>query len=426
MTASPHPNILSRPPLELWGGVECTLNRVGDRYFDQVQWSGHGRRLDDLDRFAQLGIRALRYPVLWEHVAPDDLSRADWRWADERLGRLRELGIRPIVGLVHHGSGPPHTSLADVNFAEGLAQFAAAVAERYPWIEDYTPVNEPLTTARFSGLYGHWYPHGRDDATFVRVLLNQCRAIVLSMQAIRCINPTARLIQTEDLGTTFSTPLLAYQAELENARRLLSFDLLCGLVDRRHVLWKYLRSCGADEAELNFFQEAACEPDVIGINYYLTSDRLLDERLERYPAWSHGGNNRHAYADIEAVRVWADGISGHRTLLQRVWERYHRPVAITEAHLGCTREEQLRWLAEAWEAAVALRSQGTDVRAVTVWSLLGAYDWNSLVVKADGYYEPGVFDVRGPHPRPTALASMMTALSKGDPYDHPVLATPGW
>jgi dTDP-4-dehydrorhamnose reductase len=42
------------------------------------------------------------------------------------------------------------------------------VAARYPWLRDYTPVNEPLTTARFSGLYGVWYPHHRNTHSFVR------------------------------------------------------------------------------------------------------------------------------------------------------------------------------------------------------------------------------------------------------------------
>ena len=44
--------------LELWGGAECTVNRVGDTYFDQLRWSGHDLRLADIDRFASLGIRA--------------------------------------------------------------------------------------------------------------------------------------------------------------------------------------------------------------------------------------------------------------------------------------------------------------------------------------------------------------------------------
>ena len=149
--------------LELWGGPECTVNRTNGLYRDQTRESGHHDRLSDLDRFAELGLRALRYPVLWERVAPNDPAERDWAWADERLSRLRELDVRPIVGLVHHGSGPHYTDLLSDSFAPGLADHAGAVARRYPWIDEYTPVNEPVTTARFSALYGHWHPHRRDE-----------------------------------------------------------------------------------------------------------------------------------------------------------------------------------------------------------------------------------------------------------------------
>ena len=417
---------ITSPPLEVWAGVECTVNRVGDQYFDQLERNGHASRIDDLDLFAELGVRAIRYPVLWERTAPNGEMSADWSWADERLERLRELGIRPIVGLVHHGSGPRHTSLIDPAFPEELAKFARAVAERYPWVENYTPVNEPLTTARFSGMYGHWYPHGQDGLTFARALLTECRATVLSMRAIREVNPAAQLVQTEDLGKTHSTPLLAYQAEFENERRWLSFDLLCGRLNRSTPIWTHLRDLGVDEAELNWFLENPCPPDVLGINHYLTSERFLDERTEHYPACSHGGNGVHNYADVEAVRVCAEGTAGPRALMKETWERYGLPFAVTEVHLGCTREEQLRWLKEVWDGAVSLRHEGVDVRAVTAWSLLGAYDWNSLVTRAEGYYEPGVFDLRGPRPRPTAIARMIRDLATGQLPDHPVLDTPGW
>jgi len=417
---------ITSPPLEVWAGVECTVNRVGDQYFDQLERNGHASRIDDLDLFAELGVRAIRYPVLWERTAPNGEMSADWSWADERLERLRELGIRPIVGLVHHGSGPHHTSLIDPAFPEKLAKFARAVAERYPWVENYTPVNEPLTTARFSGMYGHWYPHGQDGLTFARALLTECRATVLSMRAIREVNPAAQLVQTEDLGKTHSTPLLAYQAEFENERRWLSFDLLCGRLNRSTPIWTHLRDLGVDEAELNWFLENPCPPDVLGINHYLTSERFLDERTEHYPACSHGGNGVHNYADVEAVRVCAEGTAGPRALMKETWERYGLPFAVTEVHLGCTREEQLRWLKEVWDGAVSLRHEGVDVRAVTAWSLLGAYDWNSLVTRAEGYYEPGVFDLRGPRPRPTAIARMIRDLATGQLPDHPVLDTPGW
>jgi dTDP-4-dehydrorhamnose reductase len=418
--------VLAHSPLEVWAGVECTVNRVGDRYFDQLDRNGHATRITDLDLFASLGIRAIRYPVLWERIAPNTLEQADWHWADQRLQRLRELNIRPIVGLVHHGSGPFHTSLVDPAFPEQLAEFAHAVAARYPWVDAYTPVNEPLTTARFSGLYGHWYPHGQDDPTFIRALLQQCRGIVLAMQAIRRVNPQAQLIQTEDLGKIFSTPLLKYQAEFENERRWLSFDLLCGRVDSCHPLWSYLCWIGIAPEELNWFSEHACLPDILGINRYLTSDRFLDERRDSYPAHTHGGNGRHSYADVEAVRVCLDGVSSAYTLLKEVWERYKLPIAITEVHLGCTREEQLRWLQEIWQDAQRLRAEAIDFRAVTAWSLLGAYDWNSLLTRLDNHYEPGVFDLRSPRPRSTALARMLQTLAQGQNYQHPVLQVPGW
>ncbi|MEH2149112.1 family 1 glycosylhydrolase [Nostoc sp.] len=413
-------------PLEVWAGVECTVNRVGEEYFDQLECNGHATRLDDLDLFAELGIHAIRYPVIWERIAPNGLESADWSWADERLGRLRELGICPIVGLVHHGSGPRDTSLVDPEFPEKLAVFARAVAERYPWVTHYTPVNEPLTTARFSGMYGHWYPHGKDDLTFARALLGECKAIALSMQAIREVNPNAQLVQTEDLGKTHSTPKLAYQAEFENERRWLSLDLLCGRINLTHPMWGYLRDCGVSESELEEFLQYTCPPDIIGINHYLTSERFLDENLENYPAWTYGGNGRDKYADVEAVRVCAEGLAGPRTLLLETWERYKLPLAVTEVHLSCTREEQLRWLNEVWNAAQELRNQGADVRAVTAWALLGSYDWNSLVTRSAGYYEPGVFDLRSPRPRQTAIAKMVRDLATGHKPNHPLLDTPGW
>src|SRR5688572_15619847 len=92
--------------IEAWGGAECTVNRVGDRFGDQLVATGHCGRAEDLDLVAGLGITALRTPVLWERVAPDHPDERNFSWSDARLARLQQLGVRPIVGLVHHGSGP--------------------------------------------------------------------------------------------------------------------------------------------------------------------------------------------------------------------------------------------------------------------------------------------------------------------------------
>ena len=412
-------------PLELWGGVECTINRVGDRYFSQLEFSGHARRLADLERIASLGIRTLRYPILWEQLAPHSSDEIDWSWPDERLHKLRELGIRPIVGLLHHGSGPRYTSLLDPAFPTKLAQFARAVAERYPWIDAYTPVNEPLTTARFSGLYGHWYPHARDERVFARCLVNQIRAVVCAMRAIREINPGAQLVQTEDFGKTFSSPSLRYQADFENQRRWTTWDLLCGNLRSDHRMWHHLDWCGVSREEVEWFAGNPCPPDILGVNYYVTSERFLDSNVTAYPSHCRGGNGRHPYADVEAVRVQR-GIDGPNKLLREVAARYALPLIVSEAHIGCTPDEQSRWLNEIWQSAKALRADGHDIRAVTAWSLFGAHNWNTLLTRADGEYESGAFDVRSGEPRETPLAATIRALARDGDFDLPALATRGW
>jgi dTDP-4-dehydrorhamnose reductase len=424
--AGSHGRAPATGPLELWAGPECTVNRVGDRFFDQLEATGFAQRLDDLDRLASLGIRRLRFPLLWERTAPDGLEHADWRWADERLARLRALGVEPIAGLLHHGSGPRDTHLLDPAFADKLAAYAAAVAQRYPELAAYTPVNEPLTTARFSALYGLWYPHKRDDRSFVRALLNEVQGTVKAMAAIRAVNPHAQLVQTDDLGHTRSTPALAYQAEFDNQRRWLGFDLLCGRVDRQHPLRKYLLANGASDDELDALVHAPCPPDIIGLNAYVTSERFLDDRLAHYPPSLHGGNGRHRYADVEAARVCAEPIGGFGARLREAHARYGLPLAITEVHLGCTREEQLRWLRDAWSAAEQARADGVDARAVTVWAAFGAVDWDSLLTEARGHHEPGLWDVRAPEPRATALTALARELADGRVPSHPVLRGPGW
>ncbi|MCA1653978.1 MAG: family 1 glycosylhydrolase [Sphingomicrobium sp.] len=413
--------------LELWGGVECTVVRIGDRFRDQLADTGHRDRLGDIDLLAPLGLKAIRYPIVWETVAPEDPERCDFSWHDERLTKIRALGIRPIVTLVHHGSGPRYTSLLDPDFPRLLADYARRVAERFPWIEDWTPVNEPLTTARFSCLYGHWYPHQRNLGATFQALINECLGTIDAMQAVREINPRARLVVTEDLGKTFATAPLARQAEHENHRRWLSLDLLTGRVVAGHPLYARLIGEGCDPDALARLATAEGGPDLIGINHYLTSERYLDHRIGLYPDVAPGTNGRQTYVDLEAVRVpQLAGEVGPGPRLREAWERYGLPMVVSEVHHGCTREEQVRWFRDVWQAAEAERRRGADIRAVTLWSMFGTVDWRSLLTRFDHHYEGGAFDTRSPEPRRTLVADVAAALGRAERPDHPVLDQPGW
>lgn len=409
---------------EIWGGLECTINRVNNSFRDQLHYTGHYTRPGDVEAIASLGIKKLRYPILWEKHQPAAGVKIDWRWILSQLENIRNHHIQPIIGLLHHGSGPHFTNLLDPQFPEKLAGYAGEVAKKIPWLEYYTPVNEPLTTARFSGLYGLWYPHHTNELSCIKMLLNQVKGIILSMKAIRKINPQAKLVQTEDLSITHSTPMMSYQAEFENRRRWLTYDLLCGLFNEQHFFWNYFKELGIATSELHFFKGNSCVPEIMGFNYYVTSERFLDEKIDKYPACYHGGNGTHRYADLEAVRAMP--LDGAGKLLTEAWTRYGVPLAITECHLNCTREEQLRWFYETWKQCKLLNEKGIMVKAITAWSLLGACDWNTLLTSGNNYYETGVFDVRDNMRRPTALAKMIGGLTGKGEFDHPLLLEKGW
>lgn len=411
--------------VEIWGGAECSYVRVRDSVYDQLTRSGHINRNDDLYLFADLNIRTIRYPLLWEMYVrnPGQFLSVN----DFRLNRLRELGITPVAGLLHHGSGPSFTNLLDDKFPRLLSEYAFMIAERYPWIKLYTPVNEPLTTARFSGLYGIWYPHLKDDRSFLRMLINELAGTILSMKAIRSINPEAGLVQTEDLCRVYSTRDLKYQADFENERRWLTYDILTGRMNPQHPLWKYFTGNGIKEEELEFFNINAIEPEICGFNYYVTSERFLDDRKSVYPSGNYGGNGFQQYADVEAVRVNKPLQINLYDILVEAWQRYGLPLALTEVHLACTREEQLRWFNEALTCGRKLRENDINFRAVTAWSFFGSFDWSSLLCEKRNEYEPGVYDVRQEEPRPTALAKMIKAINTGNKNPYPdLLAVPGW
>ena len=404
--------------MEMWAGFECTLNRVGDRYQDQLVPRERDMRTACLRALPGLGIKAFRYRVAWEDTS------TPWAWVEEDVKFLTEHDIKPIIGLLHHGSGPEETSLIADDFAEGLATHAAKVARKLPEIEYWTPVNEPLTTARFSALYGFWYPHERSDAAFWLALLNQTDATIAAMREIRMVNPAAKLVQTEDLGTTFATAALCDQAAHDNQRRWMTWDLLSGMVVAGHPFYDGLCNLGFQQ-RLDRIAAAPCPPDIIGVNHYITSDRFLDHRISRYPASSIGTNAHQKFADVEAVRVLSAPHNGMKHALSEAWDRYQIPVALTECHNGCTREEQMRWVRDAWDSGLELNAEGKNILAVTIWTLMGARGWSNLLTQPSDDFEGGVFDPRSTTLRATGLAETITAITQSQPLPAAV-SGPGW
>ena len=245
------------------------------------------------------------------------------------------------------------------------------------------------------------------------------------MKAIRKIIPEAKLIQTEDLGKTFSTELLRYQADFENERRWLTNDLLCGFVKPGHAMWDYFLWLGIPQDSLEFFLQNPCPPQILGLDYYITSERFLDETPGKYPTHAYGSNGRHQYADVEAIRVQHGEKHGPGVLLAECWERYKIPMAITEIHIHGSPEEQIAWFSYVWDACLQLIKNGVDIRAATAWAMFGSFGWSKLLTENPGEYERGVFDVYSGRPVNTSYTEFLKRLAKNPGAPH-LQSVRGW
>ena len=142
------------------------------------------------------------------------------------------------------------------------------------------------------------------------------------------------------------------------------------------------------------------------------------------------GTGVTTYVDVEAVRVLDSADVGLQRRIAEAWARYHKPIAITESHLGCIDpHQQLLWFRDAWESARLQRNCGVELIAVTSWALLGAYDWDSLLTERNHHYERGAFEIKNGRPQPTPLANHLRGLATDRTPESPILpnhATAWW
>jgi len=403
--------------VEVWASPEATVARIdAGRSRDQLCETGHQSRESDIARIARLGVRATRYPVLWEKVAPDHPDARDYAWAERRLRALGECGVEPIVTLLHHGSGPAYTDLLDPEFPRLFADYAEATARRFPWVRRWTPINEPLTTARFSTLYATWYPNRFfDHAAFGCAIVNQARAIALACDRIRALIPAAHFMLTEDLQSfTAADERVADYVAHKRERSYLSCELLQGRIVDGHPMHRYLiERCGIDQAELRSVARRPQPPDVVGWNYYPYSER----RLESAAA---GGHWNVGLVEVEPDRLDV------RQLLRRAHARLGLPFALAEVHVRGTERERTRWMLQRYDDACAVAADGVPIVAFGAWAAFGMVDWDSLLRSDEGIAEDGIYTYAGPagQPAPTLVAETVAALAGGRSVDMP--AEPGW
>lgn len=340
-------------------GIEDTFipqEAIGHRKLDEYELTQHYARWEsDLELVAESGAEFLRWGVPWYLVEPRP-GEFDWSWTDQVVSKMRALGLRCVVDLMHYGT-PLWLENAFLNssYPERVASYARAVAERYGEVwTDYTPLNEPFVNAEWTGQNALWPPylHGQDG--FVRIMMQLARGMVRTQQEISTVLPEATFVHV-DAGFLYEGETSPLPRSLMELRRTLALDLITGRVDADHAILPYLTEHGVTASDLEWFRANAVTPDVIGVNYY--------------PRFSNGRVEDGAFTPVRSD-AW-----GLRRLVEMYSERYGLPMVITETSLVGTPAEKIEWLRDSAAELHALRAEGHPIGGFTWFPFFTLVDW---------------------------------------------------
>ena len=319
-------------------------------------WKDEGRRnliaetqhdkyaKEDYALLRELGIAVSREGIPWPLVEKD--GQYDFSLIDPMIEGMNEAKVLPIWDLCHYGYPDGLDPFAE-EFAEIFANYCRAAAEyviaRVPGPHFFTPINE---ITFFSFCAGEWgwaapYRNTKEDRFKLRYAL--CRAAIAGVKAIREVDPEARMVHIDPLVQVVAPrdrPDQVAAAEHETyVDTFLAWDIICG----------------KEHPELGGSPEIL---DIVGANNY-----------------SFGQMEYREQGPHQALDPGDDRIKPLCDLLQRVWERYQRPMIIGETSgMGKGRAD---WLNDVIQESLAAVNLGIDLHGICLFPAIDMRDWHT-------------------------------------------------
>ena len=366
-------------------GIECSYPTIdhGRIRRDELAECGHYERWrEDLALVKELGLKVLRYglPYHRTHVGP---GRYDWAFADLVMAEMRRLEITPILDLLHFGVPDWLGNFQNPELPIHFAEYADAVAARYPWVRYYTPVNEIYVTARVSAKDGLWNEQLTGDASYVTAMKNLVASSILATHRIARRRPDCVIVQSESaeyIHDARANP--SGEVALQNKLRFISLDLLYAHPPDADVCM-YLMDNGLTRAEYEWFMKG--EPpgyQIMGNDYYGRNERIL------LP---------------DGSTCSGEDVFGWYLITRKYYERYHKPVMYTETNVFDA-DRAPEWLWKQWMNVLRMRADGVPVLGFTWYSLIDQIDWDVGLAEKLGHANAcGLYDLQR-RPRPVAAA----------------------
>lgn len=335
------------------GGFECASHVRNDgRRLDLTASTQHDRfAVQDYRLTKASGMNTVRDGLRWHLIeqAPGHYDFSSWL---PMLRAARDADLQVIWDICHYG-WPNFIDVWSDGFVDGVANLAYAAArlhrEETDAVPFFCPINEISFLAWATAEVGYFFPaeHAR-GAEMKRQLV---RAAIAASQAVRSVDPRARLLWAEPLINVVDHGEDAIAAAAATADQFEAMDMISGLA--------------APElgGKIDYL-------DLVGLNYY------------PHNQWYHKGPTipmgHHAYRDLAAMLV-------------EVGQRYGRPVLLAET--GAEGSGRASWLHYVCAEVVRAAEMGVKMEGICLYPIVQYPGWDNERRCETGLF--GYADARG-------------------------------
>jgi beta-glucosidase len=297
----------------------------------------------DFDLLKKLNMNAFRFSVEWSRIEPQEGA-----WNIEAVehykqyvSELNRRGIEPIVTLFHFTLPTWFAAMGGFEKKKNVQYFVRfaekIVKELGSSVKLIITVNEPEVYAYESYMQGYWPPNVTNKLACRRVLNNLAYAH----------NQVATVIH--GMGRRYRVSIA------KNSSYVYAGD--DSLLSRKYA--DFLQYVKDDY----FLRKVVKTCDFLGVNYYF-SDRAYGYRVH---------NPDEKLSDLG----WDLSPANVQHTLERLHEKYHLPIIITENGLADREDENRQW----WITQTLIGMQkaidnGVALEGYLHWSLLDNFEWD--------------------------------------------------
>ncbi len=340
------------------GGFECAYPKINENTrLDLLQQTKHEKYcIADYQLLKEVGMLTVREGLAWNEI-DRGMNNYDFSRFEPLMAAGKAAGVQQIWDL-NHFDYPDDLDPFSSAFVDRFARYAA---EAIKYILQYStgtvfivPWNEISFFALIGADWGAWAPFAKERGFELKKQL--VRASLAAMDAIWAVDSSVRFIQVDPIFYRRAKPPIT-PATRDAARafkeiKMQAWDMLCGKI----------------EPELG---GAAKYLDIIGCNYYYYNQEYVFEQNDSIAYKTIPWNSRYRISSV--------------SMYQEVYERYHRPLVITETG-GWGELRRIWWRRTLRELTEAL-DQGLPIYGVCAYPIIDRPDWTDGHLTNSGLWD---------------------------------------